>query len=139
MNVKQIIVVNNELRSKLRHGKLAAQVSHASLGAVFSKAEVDEFVNHSSSDQTIYRWKCIPMSSELEYWFNEQFTKVVLRADNEEHLLAIHKQAEEAGLLTALIKDVGNTVFHEPTYTCVGIGPATDDQLDPITGDLKMY
>ncbi len=132
MNVKQVIVVNNELRSKLRHGKLAAQVSHASLGAVFSESYVD-------NDFDPHRNKVIPMSPELEFWFNEKFTKVVLRADNEEHLLAIHKQAEEAGLLTALIKDIGNTVFHEPTYTCVGIGPATDDQLNPITGDLKMY
>lgn len=127
MNVKQVIVVNNELRSKLRHGKLAAQVSHASLGAVFSI---------SIDSHTV---KSIPLSPELKVWFNEKFTKVVLRADNEEHLLAIHKQAEEAGLMTALIKDIGNTVFHEPTYTCVGIGPATDDQLNPITGDLKMY
>jgi len=127
MNVKQVIVVNNELRSKLRHGKLAAQVSHASLGAVFSES----YVQH--------REKRIPMSPELQYWFDDKFTKVVLRADNEEHLLAIHKQAQEAGLLTALIEDCGNTVFHGPTITCVGIGPATDDQLNPITGDLKMY
>ena len=139
MNVKQVIVVNNELRSKLRHGKLAAQVAHASLGAVFSESCVEEYVNHGSADSTIYRSKRIPMSSELEAWFNDKFTKVVLRADNEEHLLAIHKQAQEAGLLTALIEDCGNTVFHEPTITCVGIGPATDDQLASITGDLKMY
>ena len=136
MNVKQIIVVNNELRSKLRHGKLAAQVSHASLGALFSVAVIEQ---HGSVGGVPILSKCIYMTPELEHWFNEKFTKVVLRADNEEHLLAIHKQAEEAGLMTALIKDVGNTVFHEPTYTCVGIGPATDDQLNPITGNLKMY
>ena len=139
MNVKQVIVVNNELRSKLRHGKLAAQVSHASLGAVFSGSRVDEYVSHGTADPSVYRTKCIPMSPELETWFNDKFTKVVLRADNEEHLLTIYEEAEEAGLLTALITDCGNTVFHGPTITCVGIGPATDDQLNPITGDLKMY
>ena len=131
MNVKQVIVVNNELRSKLRHGKLAAQVAHASIGAVFSETVLVDFDGGPA--------KMLTMSPELEIWFNDKFTKVVLRADNEEHLLAIHEQAKEAGLMTALIKDIGNTVFHEPTYTCVGIGPATDDQLNPITGDLKMY
>ena len=132
MNVKQVIVVRNDLRSKLRHGKLAAQVAHASMGAVFSKSYVD-------NDFDPHRNKVIPMSPELEYWFNELFTKVVLRCDDETHLLAIHKQAEEAGIMNALILDAGNTVFREPTHTCVGIGPVTAEQLAPITNCLKMY
>ena len=133
MSIKQIIVVNNELRSKLRHGKLAAQVSHASMGAVFSKAF------GIPCDNGHIDLLAIPLEHELEYWFKEKFTKIVLRADNEEHLLEIHKKAEEAGLLNALITDAGNTVFKEPTITCVGIGPASEKQLKGITDKLKMY
>lgn len=139
MNVKQVIVVRNDLRSKLRHGKLAAQVAHASMGAVFSRSVVQEYGNIGSADDTVYRSKQIPLTPELEYWFNEMFTKVVLRCDDEAHLLEIHKQAEEAGIMNALIKDAGNTVFREPTYTCIGIGPATSEQLSAITDNLKMY
>lgn len=135
MIIKQVIVVRNDLRSKLRHGKLAAQVAHASMGAIFSKSTiVEQIVNNIPC-----RVKQIVLSSELEYWFNTLFTKIVLRCDNEEHLLLLHDQVKEAGLPYALIKDAGNTVFNEPTYTCLGIGPATDDQLSNITDGLKMY
>lgn len=136
MNVKQVIVVNNELRSKLRHGKLAAQVAHASLGAVFAEAATEQ---HGSVGSIPMRSKRIPLTPELEYWFNEKFTKVVLRANNEAHLLEILDRANYAQLLTALITDCGNTVFHEPTITCIGIGPATEEQLKGITDNLKMY
>ena len=127
MNVKQVIVVRNDLRSKLRHGKLAAQVAHASMGAVFSESYVE------------FNEKRIPLKPELEHWLNEEFTKIVLRCDDEAQLLSIHQQAVDASLLTALIKDSGHTVFSEPTYTCVGIGPATAEDLAPITSALKMY
>ena len=136
MNVKQVIVVNNQLRSKLRHGKLAAQVAHASLGAVFAEAATE---SHGTVGSIEHRSKRIPLTPELEYWFNEKFTKVVLRADNEVHLLDILARADFAQIPTALITDCGNTVFHEPTITCIGIGPATEDQLKGITDNLKMY
>jgi PTH2 family peptidyl-tRNA hydrolase len=132
MTVKQVIVVRNDLRSKLRHGKLAAQVAHASLGAVFSKSYVEQHTNG-------VRTKVTPMSPETEIWFNEKFTKIILRCDSEMQLLSIHQQAEDAGLLRSLIQDAGDTVFKEPTYTCVGIGPATNEQLAHITDKLKMY
>lgn len=139
MRVKQVIVVRNDLRSKLRHGKLAAQVAHASMGAVFADSVVHEFSNAGVAHDTVYRGKVIPLKPELEHWLNEEFTKIVLRCDDEAHLLSIHKQAVDAGLLNSLIQDSGHTVFSEPTYTCVGIGPATDEELSPITSKLKMY
>jgi peptidyl-tRNA hydrolase len=134
MSVKQVIVVRNDLRSKLRHGKLAAQVAHASMGAVFNSSFI-----HEQSE--IINWKCIDLNArpELENWFNQNFTKVVLRCDDEEQLLQIAEEAKEAGLMNCLIKDAGNTVFNEPTHTCVGIGPATAEELQAITGHLKMY
>jgi len=137
MNVKQVIVVNNELRSKLRHGKLAAQVAHASLGAVFAEAATEW--HGIGAGNIVMKSKRIPLTPELEYWFNEKFTKVVLRANDEAHLLEIHERALAMDLQCALITDCGNTVFHEPTITCVGIGPATEEQLKGITDNLKMY
>ena len=130
--VKQVIVVRNDLRSKLRAGKLAAQVAHASLGAVFCESYVEDSESRINT-------KCVDMSPELEHWFNNEFTKIVLRCDDEAHLLALHKQVEEAGILNALIRDAGHTVFDEPTYTCLGIGPALSSDLEPITGELRMY
>lgn len=32
----------------------------------------------------------------------------------------------------------GLTEFKEPTYTCCAIGPATKQDLDPVTGYLKL-
>jgi len=133
-SVKQVIVVRNDLRSKLRHGKLAAQVAHASMGAVFRSSFI-----HAQDDAI--NWKCIDMNErpELEQWFNQNFTKIVVRCDDEKQLLEITEQAKQAGLMNCLIKDAGNTVFNEPTHTCVGIGPATADELQAITGHLKIY
>jgi len=109
------------------------------MGAVFMESVVHEFSNTGSADDSVYRAKVIPLKPELEHWLNEEFTKIVLRCDDEAHLLSIHQQAVRAGLMNSLIQDSGHTVFSEPTYTCVGIGPATAEELAPITSDLKMY
>ncbi len=142
MIVKQAIIVRNDLRSKLRHGKLAAQVAHASMGAVFQNSvfmKIQDLRVHPADHTQQAHAKCIYTTPELITWLHDKFTKVVLRCDDEAHLLSLHKQAEDAGLMNALIRDAGHTVFNEPTYTCLGIGPATAEQLDPITSDLRMY
>jgi len=132
-NIKQVIVVRGDLPELLkRKGKLAAQVSHASLGAVFSESVVKD------DSFTGSEFKMIPMNPVLAHWFNEEFTKVVVKCENEQQLLQLHEKVKQAGLLNALIKDAGHTVFSEPTYTCLGIGPAVSGDIDAITGSLPL-
>jgi len=111
--VKQVIVVDESLA--LPRGKLAAQAAHASIAA-FLRA---------------------PARSRSA-WLAEGMPKVVLACGSEAELLGIHARAVEAGLPAELVRDAGRTVVAEGTSTAVGIGPADDPALDPITGALKL-
>jgi peptidyl-tRNA hydrolase, PTH2 family len=111
--MKQVIVVNHEL--KLPKGKLAAQVAHAAIGA---------YLEASSAVQ--------------QAWLDEGMPKVVLRAESVEDLLRLANLSRERGLPSCLVEDAGRTVIPEGTITCIGIGPAEDEYLDALTGDLKL-
>jgi len=64
--------------------------------------------------------------------------KVVLKAANEAALHELHARSQSAGLPVALIQDAGRTVVSEGTVTCLGIGPATAADIEPLAGELKL-
>ena len=128
---KQILVFNRSLN--MPAGKLAAQLSHASLGCVLKLFE-------KNTAYSIFSMKADFHTSSPEYeWLENEFTKIVCYVKSEEALLKVHANAEAAGLNTVLIKDAGHTFFDKPTYTCVGIGPAFDEDLKPVTGKLQLF
>lgn len=130
---KQVIVVRNDLRSKLRHGKLAVQVAHASQAAFNLGSTIDRLPN----GEKVFT---VPLSDpHKEEWIVNLFAKIILRCDDEEELLKIADMAKSVGLPVAVITDAGRTVFREPTTTCIGIGPTVDSKLKGITDHLKMY
>ena len=112
-NYKQLIIVRNDL--KLPKGKLAAQAAHASVEATLRS-------NQRSVDS----------------WRNEGMAKIVLKADDEKHLLMLLQRGKDAGLITALITDAGHTVVAPGTRTCMAVGPAKVSELDEIFGNLKL-
>ena len=97
---------------KLSKGKTAAQVSHASVTAADS-------------------------SEHKREWMPEQ-KKVVLKCKDEQELLKIFEDAKKSKLPAALIKDAGHTEIPAGTITCVGIGPAPENEINKITGHLKL-
>jgi len=111
--MKQVIVVNENL--KLPQGKLAAQVAHASIAS---------FLSANAEHQ--------------QRWLEVGMPKVVLKVCNEEDLLFVKKRAADANLPVFLVKDAGKTVVKAGTTTCVGIGPANIEDIDNITGQLKL-
>ena len=111
--MKQVIVVNQSLH--LPKGKLAAQVAHAAVGA-FVEASDDARVN----------------------WLEEGMPKVVLEAASEADLLRLQDLAVQAGIPTLLVEDAGRTVVPAGTITCLGLGPADDEEIDRLTGDLRL-
>lgn len=125
--MKQVIVMRTDL-SGMATGKMCAQAAHASLGAVLPYVHI-----------------LLPTREErkkmesVRVWLKDSFTKIVLRVNSEEELRAVYDKAERAGLIAYLITDAGRTVFKgEATVTCCAIGPATDEELKPITGELKV-
>ena len=117
----------------MRKGKMIAQGSHASLGALlkfFDKVE--------NKDSITYKVQ-FGKNSYLDQWLNGTFTKICLYVNSEEELDNIKNQCDEAKIPNALIIDAGLTEFHEiPTKTCIGIGPWDSEQIDKITGNLPL-
>ena len=118
---KQVIVMRRDLG--MRRGKEIAQGAHASMiwlasrirqpGSTFTEAE--------------------------RRWLDGAFTKVCVRVDSEDELLAVVRRAREAGVLVQLCVDAGRTEFHGvPTPTCCAVGPDWPERVDPITGHLKL-
>jgi len=137
MNVKQVLIWNKGVRNakgqKVRTGKIAAQLAHASLKAIFDLGH--EVANDNGPND----YFCIPMTFEVESWLTGKFTKICVGVNSEEELLDIYKQAQNVGIPCALIQDAGLTEFNNiPTYTAVAIGPAEAQKIDEITGNLKL-
>ena len=113
MLYKQVILVRDDLN--LPKGKLAAQVSHASVDATLK------------SDKKI-----------VDLWKKEGGKKVVLKVKDEKELFKYKEIAEDSGLKTALITDAGHTVLEPGTITCLGIGPDLEEKINKVSGKLKM-
>lgn len=112
----------------MRKGKMIAQGAHASLKVLLDGwvLVLISMIIHMFADNAI------------SDWIFGEFTKICVQTKSEEELLRLYKEAEELGLPCSLIKDAGHTEFDKPTYTCVAIGPAWADKVDPITKDLKL-
>lgn len=113
---KMVFVVRKDL--KLGPGKMAVQVAHAAT----SLAEANRKRKRDDYDE----------------WLRDGQKKVVVKAESLEQLFALKEQAERRGLPTSLIQDAGLTEVAPGTVTCLGIGPARDRDVDPITGGLPL-
>lgn len=142
--VKQVIVFRKDLikgEHAVRKGKIAAQVAHASLGALLKFAK--RYTGGLNGETT--KFKKIefefPENSVLDKWLNGIFTKICVTVDNEEELLKLYNKIKDDCLIpVALITDAGNTEFHGvPTNTCIGIGPWWSDEIDEYTKDLPLF
>lgn len=108
----------------LRKGKLIAQGSHASsMWAIEIVSKLD----------------CEVIDADTSEWIATGFTKIVLQVETEDELLELHNKAIESGLRSYVITDLGKTEFKEPTVTCMAIGPNKSEDIDKITGNLKLY
>lgn len=112
--MKQAIVARRDLG--MGPGKLAAQVAHAAVAAADTAP-----------------------SGDRDSWRQAGQLKVVLGVDDLSALQEVAGRADAAGLPTATIRDAGRTELAPDTVTVVGIGPAADDRIDAITGDLDLY
>ncbi len=118
---KQVIVMRRDLG--MRRGKEIAQGAHASM--IWLAARI--------------RQPGYTFSEAERLWLDGPFTKVCVRVDSEEELLAVVQKAREAGVLVQLCVDAGKTEFHGvPTPTCCAVGPDLPERIDPITGHLKL-
>lgn len=113
MSFKQVLLLRADL--DVSEGKVIAQACHASLGA-YKKCE-----------------------SELKReWEAQGQKKVVLWVDNEDEIFARAERAKELDIACFLVKDAGKTELAPGTTTAAGLGPAREQVLDRVTGDLPI-
>lgn len=136
---KQVIIARQDLG--MTPGKLAAQVSHASMA--FLKAQIIENVVETADDT--YKSIIIISSEVFEKWILGEYTKTVLRAKNKNQLLKAVTMAMELGMEEEkdffIIKDNCHTEL-EPeevdengighTITCIGFVPMDEEKINPI-------
>ncbi len=117
MHYKQVLVLREDL--DISEGKRAVQVAHGALGAAQEARERNG------------KW--------YKEWLREGQRKVVLRARDLEHLRALYERARSLKLPASLIEDAGLTEIPPGTTTCLGIGPAPENLIDQVTGNLPLW
>lgn len=130
--------LKNTKGEKVRTGKLIAQGAHASMKAVLELFEEEPWEVSQSSEGSVKLSLFVGTGTAIHDWLMGKFTKVCLKVDSEEALLAVYAKAKESGLPCALILDAGLTEFAKPTYTGMSVGPAWSDEVDAITGGLSL-
>ena len=156
---KQVVVVRADL--KMRKGKMGAQIGHAVMKVFLDRVRMPIIRDHRTAnvarpqqgfadrydvpvkgapDESVARGDIkIPLNAPMMDWMMGRFTKVCCRVESEEELLRICDAALKARLSCALIQDAGLTEFKgQPTLTCCAIGPAYPQDIDPVTGHLKL-
>lgn len=149
--MKQLIIARKDLN--MSPGKLAAQVSHASMAFLTSQIRnkgqkyiYDNFsnyyyINHLYFDKDIY-----------ENWICGSFTKVICEAKNKYQLEKVMILARELGLEENkdffLIKDNCLTELKPEeidengigrTLTCIGFRPLPDDICAQLSKKYQLY
>jgi PTH2 family peptidyl-tRNA hydrolase len=114
--VKQVIVLRKDLRVGI--GKLISQACHACLEA-----------SENAKKRDLVTWNV---------WQREGAKKVVVRVDSLNELLALNYEVKKLDIPNALIVDRGLTQIPANTPTALGIGPAKEEVIDKITGDLRL-
>lgn len=64
--------------------------------------------------------------------------KVVLKVSSEEELMELYYLIKQSDLPCSLITDAGHTQIEPSTKTCLCVGPGPDEEIDKLTGHLKL-
>lgn len=114
---KQCIVLRIDIG--MSTGKLISQACHAAV----ESSELAKKLKHKA-------WRA---------WRDEGAKKVVLQADSIEDLEELADKAEGLDIVNVLIQDRGLTEVPPGTLTALGLGPASSEKMDKVTGPLKLW
>lgn len=157
---KQIIIARRDL--DMSSGKLAAQVSHASMAFLTnlirdrnytmpisrgSLKEWDELSDENDNEIVGYDFEYTFDKDLYKQWIDGEFTKCVLQAKNKNQLLKAKTMAEELGMKEGedffLIHDNCHTELTPEedgrTLTCIGFKPMSSEIIDKIGKKYQLY
>ncbi len=145
---KQLIIARKDLN--MSPGKLAAQVSHASMAFLTTAVRHNTHkVIHIHNGEEFYVTDNIPIAKGLyDEWIDDSFTKVICGARNKSRLLKAIDLAQELGMREGvdyfIIRDACRTELEAEeedgtTITCVGFVPMEDKIIDKIGKEYHLY
>ena len=146
---KQIIIVRKDLQ--MSPGKLAAQVSHASMAFLTNaiRNNWSQWMDHvkGAEYKTYYSVELTFDKDLFEQWIDGEFTKCVLKAKNKSQLLKAKTLAEEMGMTENedffCIYDNCHTELtpedNGRTLTCIGFKPMDSEVIDKIGKKFQLY
>jgi len=121
--IKQVIIIRKDLG--MRRGKECSQAAHAAMAFMINRA------------RKTGGWT--PTATETK-WLTEGQTKITLQISSEEEMMQIYNSAIDSGIPAHVITDAGRTEFAGvATKTCLALGPAEAEEIDKLTGNLKLY
>jgi peptidyl-tRNA hydrolase len=111
-------------------GKLASMSGHAYLHAFWDA--MDGF------DAPDFHVQSAKRRQAHEYKNSERAYKITLIVDTVEELVALQEKYKDV-CGTSLVTDAGFTVFNEPTTTCLGLGPISEENIGDDIKNLKTF
>ncbi|XP_044738636.1 peptidyl-tRNA hydrolase 2, mitochondrial-like isoform X2 [Chrysoperla carnea] len=114
---KMVLAIRTDL--KMGKGKVATQCSHAAILAYQQALRIDPKI--------------------LKEWEYAGQKKITVKIDSEKEMLELQQKARAIGILTSIVRDAGRTQVAPGSKTVLAIGPASNDLIDQVTGDLKLY
>ena len=137
MEPKQVIVMRKDLN--MRKGKMIAQGAHASLAILLDRFLGPLELRGGDLPLPIAINDVINADEPLFQWITKSFKKIVVGAESLNECVEVYQAAKKAGIPCSLIENKGLTEFGgEITITCCAIGPADPEEIDKITGHLKL-
>ena len=144
---KQLIIARKDLN--MSTGKLAAQVSHASMAFLTNIIKENLSFVRVDSEKNPHCYLEIEVDSGIyDEWLNGSFTKIVCQAKNKNQIMKAVTIAQELGLVEGkdyfLIRDNCLTEL-EPededgrTLTCIGFVPMDSSIVEQISKKFQLY
>ena len=126
MKIKMYCIFARESVEKMNgiRGKMCTQAGHAYLHAFW------DAVDRKSSNEKI--------DQAHDYANSDRAYKITLIVDTVDELRAIQEKYKDI-CGTSLVTDAGFTVFNEPTTTCLGLGPISEDNIGDDLKALKTF
>lgn len=115
-SMKLVILVRTDI--KMTKGKACAQCSHATVRAC----------------QIAHRYA----PQKLRMWLNQGQKKITLKV-TEQELSSLLNKLHQTDIICGKIQDAGHTQVDPGTVTVGFVGPWNENELDNITGHLKLY
>ncbi len=136
MKHKMYCVFAKESIDKMKgnRGKLAAQAGHAYLHA-FWDANYAHNVEPFNMEEVLIAKRKVDQAHA--YYDSERAYKICLVVDTVAELETLHNAYKDV-CGVSLVKDAGFTVFDEPTVTCLGIGPISEENIGDDIKALKV-